>query len=86
MEPQGTAGEIAERGRRLALQPASGAADPQTSMLILRESVSLLYYPLWLVDYQAGGRPYRVVVNAHDGRRDPCADAVAAAVARVAGK
>ena len=67
MEPQGTAGEIAERGRRLALQPASGAADPQTSLLILRESVSLLYYPLWLVDYQAGGRPYRVVVNAHDG-------------------
>jgi hypothetical protein len=67
MEPQGAAGEIAERGRRLALQPASGAADPQTSMLILRESVTLLYYPLWLVDYQAGGRPYRVVIDAHDG-------------------
>ncbi len=67
MEPRGTAAEIAERGRKLALQPASGAADPHTRMLILRESLTLLYYPLWLVDYQAGGRPYRIVVDAHDG-------------------
>jgi hypothetical protein len=67
MEPQGTAAAIAEQGRRVALQPASGAADPHTWMLILRESVTLLYYPLWLVDYQADGLLYRVVVNAHDG-------------------
>jgi hypothetical protein len=67
MEPQGTAAAVAEQGRRLALQPASGAADPRTWMLILRESVTLLYYPLWLIDYQAGGRSYRVVVDAHDG-------------------
>ena len=67
MEPRGTATDIAERGRKLALEPASAAADPQSRMLILRESVSLLYYPLWLVDYQAGGRPYRIVVDAHDG-------------------
>ena len=67
MEPKGTAAEIAERGRKLALEPASGAADPQTRMLILRESLTLLYYPLWLVDYQAAGRPYRIVVDAHDG-------------------
>ena len=69
MEPQGTAAEIAERGRKLALQPASGAADPQSRMLILRESLTLLYYPLWLVDYQAGGRPYRIVVDAHERQR-----------------
>jgi len=67
MEPRGTPADIAERGRKLALQPASGAADPESRMLILRESLSLLYYPLWLVDYQAGGRPYRIVVDAHDG-------------------
>ena len=67
MEPQGTAAEIVERGRKLALLPASGAADPQTRMLVLRESVTLLYYPLWLVDYQAGGRPYRIVVDAQNG-------------------
>ncbi len=67
MEPRGTAAEIVERGRKLALQPASGAADPQSRMLILRESLTLLYYPLWLVDYQAGGRPYRIVVDAQNG-------------------
>jgi len=67
MEPRGTAAEIAERGRKLALQSASGAADPHGRMLILRESLTLLYYPLWLVDYQAGGRPYRIVVDARDG-------------------
>ena len=67
MEPQGTAAEVAERGRKLALLPASGAADPHTRMLILRESVSLLYYPLWLVDYQVADRPYRIVVDANDG-------------------
>jgi hypothetical protein len=66
MEAQGNAAAIAEQGRRIALQPASGAADPQTRMLILRESVTLLYYPLWLVDYQVGGQPYRVVVDAHE--------------------
>jgi hypothetical protein len=67
MEPQGTAAAIAEQGRRMALQPASGAADPHARMLVLREFVTLLYYPLWLVDYQAEGRPYRVVVDARDG-------------------
>ena len=67
MEPGGTAAEVAERGRRLAVLPASGAADPQTQMLVLRESVSLLYYPLWLVDYKVADRPYRVVVDANHG-------------------
>ena len=67
MEAQGNAAAIAERGRTIALRPASGAKDPQTRMVILRESVTLLYYPLWLIDYRVGGRPYRVVVDAHDG-------------------
>jgi hypothetical protein len=67
MEPRGTAAEIAARGRKLALQPASGAADPTSRMLILRASLTLLYYPLWLVDYRAGGLPYRIVVDAYDG-------------------
>jgi DNA-directed RNA polymerase subunit RPC12/RpoP len=67
MEPGGSAAEIAARGRRLALQPDSGAADPQSRMLLLRESLTLLYYPLWLVDYQTAGCSYRIVVNAHDG-------------------
>ncbi len=67
MEPQGTAAAVAERGKKLALLPASGAADPHTRMLVLRESVTLLYYPLWLVDYQVADRAYRIVVDANDG-------------------
>jgi hypothetical protein len=67
LEPQGTAAEMAERGRKLALMPSSGAADPHTQMLVLRESVSLLYYPLWLVDYKVADRPYRIAVDANHG-------------------
>jgi hypothetical protein len=67
LEPTGSAAEISERGRRVALLPTSGGADPSTWMQILREGVTLLYYPLWLVDYQAAGEAYRVVVDAHDG-------------------
>jgi hypothetical protein len=67
MEPHGTAADIAEVGRKIALQPTAGAGDPDSRMLILRESLALLYYPLWLVDYKAGGRPYRIVVDGRDG-------------------
>jgi hypothetical protein len=67
MAPQGAAAEIAERGRKLALVPASGAADPESRMLILRESLTLLYYPLWLVDYHAAGQAYRIVIDGRDG-------------------
>jgi hypothetical protein len=67
LEPQGTAAAVAERGTKLALLPASGAADPHTRMLVLREAVSLLYYPLWLVDYQVADCPYRIVVDANHG-------------------
>jgi hypothetical protein len=67
MEAQGAAAEVSAKGRQVALQPASGAAAPQTRMLILRESVSLLYYPLWLVDYHAAGQSFRIVIDARTG-------------------
>lgn len=67
LDPDGTAAEVSELGRTLALQPTAGAADPESRMLILRESLALLFYPLWTVDYQVGGRPYRIVVDGRDG-------------------
>jgi DNA-directed RNA polymerase subunit RPC12/RpoP len=67
LDPERTAAEVSELGRAHALQPTAGAADPESRMLILRESLALLYYPLWLVDYQVGGRPYRIVVDGRDG-------------------
>ncbi len=67
MEPAGGAAEIAARGRKLALRSPSGVADSQSRMLILREALTLLYYPLWFVDYQTANRSYRIVVNGYDG-------------------
>jgi hypothetical protein len=67
IEAQGAPAAITGRGRTLATQPSSATADPHASMLILRESLSLLYYPLWIVDYQAAGQPYRIIVDARDG-------------------
>jgi hypothetical protein len=67
LESQGDAAEMAEQGRRIALRPATGAGDPRTDLFVLRESLTLLYYPLWIVEYRAGGRPYRIVVDGRDG-------------------
>ncbi len=67
IDAQGDAAAIAEQGRKIALTPTSGAHNPHRWMLILRESLTLLYYPLWLVDYHAGGTAYRIVVDANDG-------------------
>ena len=57
------------RAASIALQPASGAADPNTWMLILRESVTLLYYPSGWWTIKSGASTYRIVVDAHDGER-----------------
>jgi len=64
---EGSAVEIAEKARRAALQPLSGAYVPDSHVFVFRESMALLYYPLWVVCYDEGGRPFRVVVNGRDG-------------------
>lgn len=67
LEAEGTAGEVAEKGRRAALQPLSGALVPDGHLFAFRESSALLYYPLWLVRYQARSRFCHVVVDGRDG-------------------
>ncbi|NLO27736.1 MAG: hypothetical protein GX113_06100 [Actinobacteria bacterium] len=64
---QGSAVEVAARGRRAALLPLSGAVTPDSHLFTFRESTALLYYPLWLVRFQVGNRHCRVVVNGRDG-------------------
>ncbi len=64
---EGKAGEVAERGRRAALQPLSGALTPDDHLFTFRESSSLLYYPLWLVRYETSGRSCHIVVDGRDG-------------------
>jgi ribosomal protein L37AE/L43A len=67
LEAEGTAAEMIEKGRRAVLQPLSGALSPDVHLFALRESTTLLFYPLWLLRYQDGNRSYRMVVNGRDG-------------------
>ncbi|MBN1321192.1 MAG: hypothetical protein JXA87_10170 [Thermoleophilia bacterium] len=67
LEAQGSAAEVADKGRRAALLPLSGAVAPDSHLFTFRESTALLYYPLWLVHFRAGDRACRVVVNGRDG-------------------
>jgi DNA-directed RNA polymerase subunit RPC12/RpoP len=67
LEAEGTAEEVAEKGRRAALQPLSGALSPDGHLFAFRETSALLYYPLWLVRYQTRSRFCHVVVNGRDG-------------------
>jgi uncharacterized Zn finger protein (UPF0148 family) len=65
--PEGTAAQILVAGRRAVLEPLSGSLSPDTHMFALRESTTLLYYPLWLLQYRDGNGVYRMVVNGRDG-------------------
>jgi len=67
LEAEGVAAQVAARGRSAALMPMSGAIAPDTHLFAFRESMALLYYPLWLLGYQDGNRRYRMVVNGRDG-------------------
>jgi hypothetical protein len=67
LEAEGTQAEVAATGRAVALAPLSGAVDPDSHLFTLRESTALLYYPLWVVLFEAGNRTCRVVVNGRDG-------------------
>lgn len=55
--------DIAAEGRRAALGPVSGAEAPDCHSFVLRERVSLIFYPFWIVHYQVRRRRYRLVVD-----------------------
>jgi len=67
LEAQGTAAEVAEKGRHAALTPLSSATSPDVHLFPFRESVALLYYPLWSVRFRARGGTCRVLVDGRDG-------------------
>jgi len=58
---------LAQQMSVAAVAPLSGAVAPDSHLFTFRESMALLYYPLWLVRFQAGDRACRVVVNGRDG-------------------
>jgi fatty acid desaturase len=67
LEAAGTAAEIAESGRRSALTPLVGDAASGTRLFPLRESVTLLFYPLWLLRFRDGHRLYEMTVDGRSG-------------------
>ncbi len=67
LEVDGTASVVVERGRKSVLQPLTASVSPEIHLFTFRESISLLYQPLWLLRFQAGEKTCRIVVNGRDG-------------------
>ena len=63
----GSGEEVATAGRRAALQPLSGAVNPDSHLFVFRESTTLIYYPLWVLRFEKGEDLCRVVVNGRNG-------------------
>lgn len=58
---------VLEEARRRFLLPPQGTAG-SARLFLLRESVSLLYYPLWMLRYRYADRVYEITVDGRDGR------------------
>ncbi|MCL5736305.1 MAG: hypothetical protein M1274_12075 [Actinobacteria bacterium] len=67
LEAGGTAGKVMEAGRRSVLTPLVGDPAAGTRLFPLRESVTLLYYPLWLLRFRVGSRLYEMTVDGRAG-------------------
>ena len=67
LEATGTAADIATAGRRSALTPLVGDAASGTRLFPLRETVTLLFYPLWLLRFRDGNRLYEMTVDGRSG-------------------
>jgi hypothetical protein len=67
LEASGAAADIADVGRRYSLAPLDGDVASGTRLFPLQESVSLLYYPLWLLRYRDGNRLYEMTVDGRSG-------------------
>jgi len=67
VEPQTAGWETAVAGMRAGLKPLPDVEQVQSRFFILRESLSLLYYPLYMVEFRvASGRCF-VAVDGRDG-------------------
>ena len=67
LEAEGSAAEMAEVGRKMVLAPVSGASSPDAHLFALRETTTLLYYPLWSLHYVHKDRRYAVMVDGRSG-------------------
>jgi hypothetical protein len=67
LEPDRGYGEVLERARRSFRRPPTGAAARDRHIFVLKESVTLLYYPLWSLRYRYRGRQYDITVDGRNG-------------------
>jgi len=67
LEAEGDGHDVAAAGRRAALLPASGNYATDIHLFCLRESIALLYYPMWLLRYERGAKTAHLVLNGRDG-------------------
>lgn len=68
LQTDGDLAAVRERARTSFLRPPTGTVARDTRLFLLKESASLLYYPLWTLRYRYRGRLYEMVVDARNGR------------------
>lgn len=59
--------EVLERARDSFRRPPTGVAQRDARFFLLKESVTLVYYPLWSLHYRYRGRLYEVTVDGRNG-------------------
>jgi DNA-directed RNA polymerase subunit RPC12/RpoP len=91
LEATGFPADIAATGRRAALMPMVDDPREDTRLFPLQETVTLVYYPLWLLRFKTGNRIYEMTVDGRVGTifsaRAPAANAqrLAASIGEMVG-
>jgi hypothetical protein len=67
LEADGECDAVRTRARQAFLHPASGASIRDSRLFLLRETMTLLYYPLWSLRYRYRGRLYEMSVDGRSG-------------------
>jgi hypothetical protein len=67
LEADGECEAVHARARQAFLHPTAGAATRDSRLFLLRESMALLYYPLWSLRYRYHGRLYEMSVDGRSG-------------------
>lgn len=58
---------VREQARESFVQPPTGTLSRETRLFLLRESASLIYYPLWSLNYRYRGRVYEMTIDGRNG-------------------
>jgi hypothetical protein len=59
--------EVVARARKAFLRPPSGTGSRGARLFVLKETTTLLYYPLWSLRYRYRGRLYEMTLDGRNG-------------------